>query len=49
LVYDHFPYEGGPVINYAFRISEVPLPAGGVLLVSGIAGLGALKRRRKAA
>ena len=49
LVYDHFPFEGGPVINYAFRISEVPLPAGGVLLVSGIAGLGALKRRRKAA
>ena len=30
-------------------VSAVPLPAGGMLLVSAIAGFGALRRRRKAA
>lgn len=31
------------------EISEVPLPAGAVLLLTGIAGFGAMRRRKKAA
>jgi len=29
------------------RVSAVPLPAGGLLLLSGLAGVAALKRRKK--
>lgn len=41
-------------LNDSFRISsltisEVPVPAAGVLLIGALGGLGALKRRRKAA
>lgn len=32
---------------YAIKISAVPLPAGGVLILTGLAGFAALRRRRK--
>ena len=35
--------------TYAHNVAEVPLPAGGLLLLGGLAGLGMLSRRRKAA
>lgn len=36
------------VYNLDIQVAAVPLPAGGVLLIGGIAGLAALKRRKKA-
>lgn len=40
----------GPALdNVRVELAPVPLPAGGVLLLSGLAGVAALRRRRKAA
>jgi hypothetical protein len=36
----------GPALDN-ISINEVPVPAGGLLLVGGIAALGALRRRRR--
>ncbi len=44
LVIDHGPYDG--YTNYAFRISAVPLPAAGFLLIGALGGLGLFARRR---
>ena len=46
LVIDHLV--GADAINYAFRVAEVPLPAGGLLLIGAIGGLGFAARRRSA-
>ena len=37
----------GAVDNLSISVSEVPLPAGGLLLLSGLAGVAGLKRRKK--
>ncbi|PLL13747.1 hypothetical protein C0V75_08955 [Tabrizicola sp. TH137] len=37
---------GPQYTNYAFRMSEVPLPATGLLLLGALGGLGLLRRRR---
>lgn len=34
--------------NYAFKVAEVPVPAGGVLLLAALGGVAALRRRNKA-
>lgn len=39
---------GPQYTNYAFRMSEVPLPATGLLLLGALGGLGLLRRRRGA-
>jgi choice-of-anchor A domain-containing protein len=38
----------GPLFDGDVPVSEVPLPAGAVLLLTGLAGLGAAKRRKRA-
>jgi hypothetical protein len=52
LVLDHFYGYGGPnndtFVNYAFKVSEVPLPAGGALLLMGMGGLALVRRRKDA-
>lgn len=45
LVVDHGPYAN--YTNYAFRISAVPLPAAGFLLIGALGGLGLFARRRR--
>ena len=40
--------QGGPVLDNV-RLSTVPLPAGGLLLLGALGGIAALRRRRKAA
>ena len=47
LVIDHFVDE--TFVNYAFRVSVVPLPAGGLLLLSVLGGLGLVAARRRTA
>ncbi len=44
---DSFGYSDGALAGIG--IAPVPVPAAGVLLLGGLAGLGALRRRRKAA
>ena len=39
---------GGPVLDNV-KLSAVPLPAGGLLLLGALGGIAALRRRRKAA
>lgn len=38
----------GPFINFSLKASEVPVPAAGFLLLGGLGGLAAMKRRKKA-
>ena len=40
--------QGGPVLDNV-KLSAVPLPAGGLLLLGALGGIAALRRRRKAA
>lgn len=53
LIYDHLTNQT-EYVNYAFRVSDdvdvapVPLPAGGLMLVTALAGFAALKRRKDA-
>ncbi len=48
---DTSPIGGGSTDGFdidAIKVSSVPLPAGGLLLLSGLGGIAALRRRRKA-
>lgn len=45
-VRDHF--QQGQFINYAFTVAAVPVPAGGLLLITALGGLGFAFRRRRA-
>ena len=45
-VSDHFGQ--GQFINYAFSVAAVPLPAGGLLLMTALGGFGFAARRRRA-